>query len=799
MKFLTAFNLVTRLTLLWAFASLAFFANLHGIAVGLFIGLFALACLSRDRNISINPNLWLVVSILVICGALYGWFVIGERFYSVVYVFLYLALNKLWTGTRNRDYLQLYGLSFFLMLATAVSTSSVFFAIALVVYLFLVLTSLITVTIKDDAERALLQKGQKRHRIAGMLRRRRDVRARPKLVVTTSGSRNLDQLFEKQYLTRAYLKWLSGALIFILMVTSLVFTIIPRVQARNYFAGIGSTPGTAARSGFSDTVEFNAMGEIQTNPAIVMRAIPGRGWRFDGSRPSVGILRMRGTSLDHFDGRRWEKGSNVAARLRIDDRARVITFWGTALRPLAFHSEPRFVTTIQTQPTNRGFLFGPDRPTQYFFDFDVSAQIDMASESVQAPPWAETMTYRVESANLSRDWYEKSRSENKRVGNLRTLIAAHREAETTPRIDPIIIRQLSRLDAYEDQIRDIYLQLPDIDDMGVIRQLADEWTLGEEDPLLTVRKIENRLRLDYGYSLNVDFSQRADHLSHFLTVVREAHCEYFATAMVLMLRAKGIPARIVNGYATDEWVNSGGGYFLVRQEHAHSWVEAWFPSAGWITFDPTPSAGIGANRVPSTLYRAFTRWMDSMRLVWYRSVIDYSSQDQVFLYATIYRILNAIPTPSSIMDGTAFRGGGSGTFSSRQSMLLVGVTIAMILLTFFILREARKLARTGRLVLASTHLTSNRRTRQLVYLQLLEALGTIEPRPSSQTPMEYARRISTLRQDLTPIINLTGKYYSTRFSDLAWTEEDTHTARELLRKVRSEKILNGMHREPTSG
>ncbi|MCC5875221.1 MAG: DUF3488 domain-containing protein [Candidatus Sumerlaeia bacterium] len=781
MSFLTAFNLLTRLTVLWAFGVLALFASLHGIAIGLFLGLFALAVISRDRGFTIHSNIWLLISITVIGGALYGWFFIGERFYSVVYVFLYLILNKTWTGTRNRDFLQLYGLSFFLILATAVSTSSVFFAFALVVYLFLVLTSLITVTIKDDAERALLNLESKKKRRLFLQRKRVPSKA---LVLAHGGRTALERLFTKQYLTASYFKWLTGALVFILIVTSVVFTIIPRAQARNYFAGFGGGSVSGARSGFSDSIEFNAMGEIQTNPTIVMRAIPSRGWEMENNRPTFSVLRLRGTALDYFDGRRWEKGPRVTSRLRVEERSRVVSYGrGRVIRD-AFQSEPRFITTIQTQPTSRGYLFAPDRPSQYYFDFDIATQVDSESLSIQAAPWNETMTYHVESGRMARDWYEKSMERNQSIEEIRSSLEMVDNSEGGPEVSPMRLSQLSHFDSLEEHIHGIYLQLPEVPDMDVVSQLAGEWTEGEEDRLRQVRKIENRLRFEFGYTLDVGFSTRADHLAHFLTTAREGHCEYFATAMALMLRVKGIPSRVVNGYATDEWVNTGGGYYLVRQEHAHSWVEAWFPSAGWITFDPTPSAGIGANRVPSTLYRRFTRWMDSMRLVWYRSVIDYSAQDQAFVYGTIHRFMRMLPDPSSILDGSILRTGGTQTFTGRRAFLLL-ITLACIGGAFYIIiRESRRLIR-KRSVQGTIERATAANPHTTVYIHLLEALRALQPRPESQTPLEYARLIAGRRSDLHEFLTLTHHYYASRFSDLAWTDEDTQTARRLLQQIRN--------------
>ena len=93
----------------------------------------------------------------------------------------------------------------------------------------------------------------------------------------------------------------------------------------------------------------------------------------------------------------------------------------------------------------------------------------------------------------------------------------------------------------------------------------------------------------YRYSLELKGRPgSADPLAVFLFESRAGHCEYFATAMAVMLRQTGIPARLVNGFRTGEY-NALGDAWVVRQYDAHSWVEAYFKPYGWIEFDPTPA------------------------------------------------------------------------------------------------------------------------------------------------------------------------------------------------------------------
>src|SRR5207253_6866831 len=92
----------------------------------------------------------------------------------------------------------------------------------------------------------------------------------------------------------------------------------------------------------------------------------------------------------------------------------------------------------------------------------------------------------------------------------------------------------------------------------------------------------------YSYTLNLTGKPGRDPLAHFLFEARAGHCEYFASAMAIMLRTLGIPSREVNGFLPGEYNDLAGDY-IVRASDAHSWVEVYFPGDGWQVFDPTPS------------------------------------------------------------------------------------------------------------------------------------------------------------------------------------------------------------------
>jgi hypothetical protein len=121
-----------------------------------------------------------------------------------------------------------------------------------------------------------------------------------------------------------------------------------------------------------------------------------------------------------------------------------------------------------------------------------------------------------------------------------------------------------------------------------IQDLARQVTAGRTSPYDQATAIETYLRSGYTYTLTPTEPPRfTDPLEYFLFTSKEGYCEYFASAMGDMLRSLGIPTRLVNGYGPGTY-DSRLGRYVVRESDAHTWVEAYFPSYGWIPFEPTP-------------------------------------------------------------------------------------------------------------------------------------------------------------------------------------------------------------------
>ena len=160
---------------------------------------------------------------------------------------------------------------------------------------------------------------------------------------------------------------------------------------------------------------------------------------------------------------------------------------------------------------------------------------------------------------------------------------------------------------------------------------------GAEGIIARARAIEAFLRDSgrFSYTLQMEiYDSKLDPVEDFLLNRKAGHCEYFARALALLLRSVGIRSRIVNGFKGGDW-NQLTETLIVRQKHAHSWVEAYVGTTGqdhtpvWITLDPTPVAerkrSIAQVGGLAGKFRPFT---DSFRHIWIFYVIGYDGDRQ---------------------------------------------------------------------------------------------------------------------------------------------------------------------------
>jgi hypothetical protein len=178
-----------------------------------------------------------------------------------------------------------------------------------------------------------------------------------------------------------------------------------------------------------------------------------------------------------------------------------------------------------------------------------------------------------------------------------------------------------------------YVQLP-ADLPERIRTLAQSWVKGVGDDYQRAKTIEKNLRSEFRYDLNSPSGQFDQPLDHFLFESKRGHCEYYSTAMAVMLRSLDIPSRNVTGFVGGTW-NQFGKFYAVRQGDAHSWVEAYIEGRGWLTFDPTPPAAAVPQSDIEGVLATVRDFFEAISQRWNRHVLGYDLRQQVSLFESL--------------------------------------------------------------------------------------------------------------------------------------------------------------------
>ena len=173
--------------------------------------------------------------------------------------------------------------------------------------------------------------------------------------------------------------------------------------------------------------------------------------------------------------------------------------------------------------------------------------------------------------------------------DLAGIVLRDRQYTVVSRVPSPTISQLRQAGRdYPPEVITRYLALPQIP--GRVQALAEELTAEAQTPYDKAVTIEKHLR-GYEYDLDIPAPPPGDDVADYLLFkTRRGYCDYYATAMVVMLRAVGVPARYAAGYAMGQY-DPGRDAYLVSERDAHAWVEVYFPGYGWIEFEPTPYRG----------------------------------------------------------------------------------------------------------------------------------------------------------------------------------------------------------------
>jgi transglutaminase-like putative cysteine protease len=486
----------------------------------------------------------------------------------------------------------------------------------------------------------------------------------------------------------------------ILVLTAGMFFVLPRT-ARAAFQRF--VPERYHLPGFANEVVLGEIGEIKQSSTPVMHVYS----QGDGFLP----VRWRGAALTHFDGKRWFNPPVPEERLRPEGR-RVLLREGLRSRP-----GRRIEYEVRLSDIASGVLLIGGTPESIIIDVPV----------VWRSPSGTLHVPRISGAGLR--YAVSSFLEEESSASAQLLPAARVEA----------------------------LELPPLDER--IPRLALDMVAGAVTPEERARALERRLRHDYGYTLELLPAPVADPLATFLFARKKGHCEYFASAMAVMLRTMGIPARVVTGFLSGVY-NPMTGWQVVRASDAHSWVEAWLPRRGWVTFDPTP-----ADPSPSSagLWSRAGLVLDAADQFWQDWVVGYDFERQITLAARMQESGRHFRFAWLSELGDAAGGLQTGARAARvyvvQILVLFALAAVAILYGPSLLRKLRADLRVRRAQRGEAQASDA----TLLYERML---GALERRglqkPPWLTPAEFARVLPA--SELAMLVeDLTGAYNECRF------------------------------------
>ncbi len=508
-----------------------------------------------------------------------------------------------------------------------------------------------------------------------------------------------------------------------------IFFLLPRVGG----AGFGANQnGLTGMTGFSDRVRLGEIGRIQQGDETVMRVKVESGDQF------VTGLRWRGIALDQFDNKSWRQSRPRKQTFTRSERE-------TFLVGSRF-SKPKLVfQTFYMEPMDTSVLFALPHPILVQGSFlEIRKDEDDGLTAVRTG--LERINYSVQS--------DQSVPPPEQLRN-----------------DGV---------AYPADEFKKYLQLPeDLDPR--IAALAFEVMGNRSNRYDQAKAVEEFLQTRFGYTLEMKASGDQP-VADFLFNVKEGHCEYFSSAMVLMLRTQGIAARVVNGFQQGEY-NETAGVYVVKQKDAHSWVEAYFPKEKvWVTFDPTPFAGLNENDgAAAGLLAKLGNYLEALETFWIQYFVAYDNQEQKSLFRSMKDGFNDFQ--SAVSDGVAdvqlriqqWWAEVRGDAGVQASLFAIGYGAvyilaggALLLIVTYGFRKLRKLD------LAAIVRKWFGRKRQIGIVEFYERMvkilsGRGLKRDPFQTPLEFASAVG-----IPEAMAITEKYNRVRFGghDLSPAEAD---------------------------
>jgi hypothetical protein len=501
--------------------------------------------------------------------------------------------------------------------------------------------------------------------------------------------------------------------------TAIFFLTFPRIG----FGLLAGQSGLSRQSvGFTDTIMLGDLVPLSDNPLAVARV------EFEGPGPDTNLLRTihwRATAYDRYDGNQWLRTLSFGSSLQIRDNVYIIAEEGGGYPDL---NRDYYAMNITLQPIYPKALLIPEETP--YIEMTYKQPIRMirqrltwgpSQEVRYSDPFDAGISYRV---FMARDFAEKSM-------NLPFKFSGVQFDEKLER----------------------YLQVPH--SSAAFHELAADFKARYPDPELRAQAIESWLRSSFGYTRSEyrKVPEGTRPVDAFLFDWKKGNCEYFSTAMVLLLRDSGIPARNVAGFLGGQW-NGIGDYLIIREGDAHSWVEAHLPGTGWVTFDPTPASSSPdfiTNPFLSTLLQLF----DVMSLAWQKHVIAYDlSRQSKFMKSGYDRFMKWRNAAGGLGRSASYG------FGPEHKKILVVLIMLVVWLVYFASFRKEPMLTAPMLYRQSV---SVRKAVNLLSIldRRLETLGL--HRPPSRPPLRHGRSIASNVKDSASMLEIVEIYNETRF------------------------------------
>ena len=614
------------------------------------------------------------------------------------YLLILLMNHKLFNRRENRDYTHIYLLSFLMLTLGTILNFEISYAFCFLFYLVFITWSLILFHLKREIEQTYLmrhEEGEEGEKvgIAKILQSKRLIR--PSFLFSTS---------------------LIGLAVFLFSGT--IFFMFPRVGFGLFFhrqrTGVNM-------SGFSNEVRLGDFGKIRKNHKVILRVeFPDMK---PGTKPPPALLHYwRGAAFDRYDGRTWKRSRRLIRTMMFRHPA---TYYVADI-PKASEKDV-IKQIIYQEPLRHPVIFGIERVHRVILAPSLVSKARRKLPSVRREVLNNTLSYTNLPSSTSSLSYTVYSIPNSLT--LPTNIAYERR----------ILRRF----------RKRFLQLPK-NFNPKIKALAERLTKDITSTKAKVEALRAYLQTKYKYSLERK-TFTGPPIDNFLFEQKVGHCEYFSTALILLVRSLGIPARQVTGFRGANW-NAFGNYYAVRQSHAHSWAEVLFKDVGWVRVDATPASDEGQSGIG--WWRKVDEWLDSLRLRWYKWVIEYDLENQLSILRSIRDRLRGDAATMGTVASSSGKKKGSWKETLKSSLPYLGMVVLFFF--FWFLGRRRGKRTTGKLTYGIA---------SQLYLEALKNLGKKGfARAHHEAPGEFLLRLDSFYPQLTPSFALiTERYLELRY------------------------------------